>query len=118
MKPMMIYKPYSIVTVPFPFTDSASSKKRPALVLSCPSHQEKTNHITLLMITSAKHSAWASDHVISQPETTGLSAKSIIRQKIFTLDQRLIFSEIGYLSANDKQAVLEQLNKHLSLQNQ
>ena len=111
----MIYKPYSIIVVPFPFTDSLRSKKRPALVLSHQTHQEQTGHITLLMITSAKHSSWESDCVISQLETTGLSASSIIRQKIFTLDQRLVLGEIGYLSAHDTKIVATRLNKHLCL---
>ena len=111
----MIYKPYSVVTVPFPFTDSIRVKRRPALVLSQQAHQEQTGHITLLMITSAKHSAWASDYSIVQLETTGLSATSIIRQKIFTIDQRLVLNAIGHLSVIDERAVGEQLNKHLSL---
>ena len=111
----MIYKPYSIVIVPFPFTDNIRAKKRPALVLSRQAHQEKTGHVTLLMITSAKHSSWVSDHIISKLETTGLSATSIVRQKIFTIDQRLVLNEIGYLSDYDKTVVLNQLNKHLYL---
>ncbi len=68
----MTYKPFSIVVVPFPFTDQEHTKKRPALVLSSAEHQEHTQHITLLMITSAKNSAWPSDHLISSLEGTGL----------------------------------------------
>ncbi len=109
----MIYKPYSIVIVPFPFTDRHHAKKRPALVLSHPAHQEQTGHITLLMITSAKHSDWPSDYTIAKLATTGLSATSIIRQKIFTIDQRLVLSEIGYLSSEDKEVILNQLAQHL-----
>jgi mRNA interferase MazF len=111
----VIYKPYSIVIVPFPFTDSPIAKKRPALVLSHKGYQEQTGHVTLLMITSAKHSTWASDHAILNLKTTGLSATSIIRQKIFTIDERLVLNEIGYLSADDKKAVLYQLQKHMCI---
>ncbi len=111
----MIYEPFSIVVVPFPFTDTSQTKKRPAIVLSTKNHQEQTEHITLLMITSAKHSAWTTDYPIKNLAETGLSVPSIIRQKIFTLDQRLILSKIGCLSRNDRIAVLTLLKKHLQL---
>ena len=112
----MIYKPYSIVVVPFPFTDSINVKRRPSLVLSSEEHQEQTEHITLIMITSAKHSAWKSDYSITKLETTGLSAPSMIRQKIFTIDRRLVLNALGHLSTQDRTAMISRLNKHLCLQ--
>ena len=115
MRLTVIYKPYSIVVVPFPFTDSVQAKRRPSLVLSSTLHQEQTEHITLLMITSAKHSTWESDYIITGMETTGLSAPSIVRQKIFTIDRRLVLDEIGRLGAQDKKAVASRLSKHLMM---
>ena len=115
MRRIEIYKPYSILVVPFPFTDNTSAKKRPALVLSSEEHQKQTDHITLLMITSAKHSAWATDNSIIHLETTGLSATSIVRQKIFRIDQRLVLEKIGNLSMDDQKSVMDRLNKHLTL---
>lgn len=109
----MTYKPYSVVIVPFPFTESIRTKRRPALVLSTEKHQNETGHITLLMITSAKHSVWPSDYSIEHLKTTGLPSLSIIRQKIFTLDLTLIQGVLGCLSASDKKQVINQLNQHL-----
>lgn len=109
----MTYKPYSIVTVPFPFTDSAKNKTRPAVVLSSEAHQEQTEHVTLLMITSAKHSQWSSDHPINTLKTTGLSAPSVVRQKIFTIDTRLIFKTIGHLAHDDQKAIVKHLKEHI-----
>lgn len=112
---METYKPFSIIVVPFPFTDKKEAKRRPALVLSTVEHQEETDHITLVMITSAKRSKWNSDYEISQLETTGLDAPSIIRQKIFTIDNRLVIKNIGFLTAQDRVHLLKKVNSHLSL---
>lgn len=111
----MTYKPFSIVVVPFPFTDKEHVKKRPALVISTIEHQEQTQHITLLMITSAKNSSWQSDYLISSLDGTGLSSRSIIRQKLFTIDSRLIIKSVGELSSIDREIVLKLLINHLDL---
>lgn len=116
MSHIVIYKPFSIIVVPFPFTDKDYTKKRPALVMSSLEHQEQTNHISLLMITSAKNSAWASDYVINVLEGTGIDARSIVRQKLFTVDSRLVIKSIGKLSSTDKSEVLKKLHNHLSIQ--
>jgi mRNA interferase MazF len=112
---MMIYKPFVVVVVPFPFTESQHAKKRPALVLSSEEHQRQTSHITLSMITSAKHSHWYDDHRIMDLDMAGLKSDSIIRQKIFTLDIHLIIDCIGKLSVQDKEAVTPLFLKHLKV---
>ncbi len=109
----MTYKPYSVVIVPFPFTESIRTKRRPALVLSTEKHQKDTRHITLLMITSAKQSTWPSDYCIAHLNATGLPSPSMIRQKIFTLDLTLIQGVLGCLSTSDQQQVVNQLQQHL-----
>ena len=110
----MTYDPLSIVIVPFPFTDKLQTKRRPALVLSHKLHQQKTNHITLLMITSAINSDWDSDHEIQDLTPTGLTSASIVRQKIFTIDSRLILERLGNLSDHDEAAVKKCLAMHLA----
>ena len=52
----MIYEPFDIVVVPFPFTDSSRTKRRPALVLSQKSEFGAIiEHTVLAMITSQKN---------------------------------------------------------------
>lgn len=111
----MTYEPYSIVVLPFPFTDCSTTKKRPALLLSSTDHQIQTEHATVLMITSAKNSSWKSDHSIENLETTGLKAASTIRQKIFTIDSRLIIKSVGKLAEIDKKEIVKKLKQHLIL---
>jgi mRNA interferase MazF len=67
------------------------------------------------MITSAKNSSWESDHLINSLAETGLTSPSIIRQKIFTLDTRLIIKSTGKLSSKDKKEILKKLSAHLQL---
>ena len=103
---MTIFNPFAIVKVPFPFSDKNVVKRRPALVLSNPIYQEKLNHCILAMITSAHNTSWPDDIMIHNLAIAGLSAPSVIRFKLFTLDERLIISQIGILDSQ------EQLNVH------
>lgn len=102
---MAIYKPFSIVVVPFPFTDAAKNKKRPAVIISTEKFQKENKHVSLLMITTAEHSEWFGDFLITDLKATGLSVASYIRQKIFTIDLRLVEKKIGHLSKNDVEEI-------------
>lgn len=109
----MTYKPFSVVVVPFPFTDTPKTKRRPALVLSSERFQKANGHVTLAMITSAKHSDWLGDVAISELGACGLSAPSVIRQKLFTIDMRLVEKRIGKLEAADQDALQKVMGEHL-----
>jgi mRNA interferase MazF len=111
----MIYKPFTIIVVPFPFTDSPETKKRPALVISSERYQRETGHVSLLMITTAKHSRWYGDHQIIDLALSGLSNPSIIRQKLFTIDSRLVKKQVGILNKEDKKKVILLLQQHICL---
>jgi mRNA interferase MazF len=107
------YKRYDIVKVPFPFTDRQATKNRPALVLSDDkAFNARIGHSVMAMITSAKHSDWPLDTAIGNLTTTGLPVPSIIRLKLFTLDNRLILERLGQLDSAD-QAVFERHFKSL-----
>jgi mRNA interferase MazF len=105
-KIIAIYKQFDIVTVPFPFTDSSATKRRPAIVLS--SHKNfnnETGHSVMAMITSARNKSWPCDISIADLVSSGLPKPSVIRMKFFTLDHKLIIDTIGVLSAKDKAAL-------------
>lgn len=97
----MIYKTWDIVIVPFPFVDSPNSKPRPALVISSEKFNQKNHHTVLAMITSEKNTGWRNDITIQKQENTGLRTPSVIRPKLFTLDNRLINRAIGKLHPKD-----------------
>jgi mRNA interferase MazF len=108
-----IFKPYNVVAVPFPFTDKDYTKKRPAVVISQEEYQKHAHHCVLAMITSAKQSQWKSDIAIQNIEVAGLPGLSIVRPKLFTLDERLILRVLGELSERDQEAVKNMLGQIL-----
>ena len=105
----MSWQPFDLVRVPFPFTDRQTSKRRPALVLSTLGFQDDSEHLHLAMITSAAHSHWSSDWPIEDFKTAGLPIPCVVRFKLFTLDQRLVFGSLGSLSPVDRRGVQDRL---------
>ncbi len=98
---------WDVVVVPFPFTDINKAKPRPALVLSNESFNEKNGHSVLLMITTASNITWTNDVNISDLVSTGLDAASIVRMKMFTIDNRIIRKKIGVLGLRDRKACIK-----------
>jgi mRNA interferase MazF len=108
------YELYDVVVVPFPFTDRATSKKRPALVISSAAKfNGRVDHIVLAMITSARHSAWPLDVVIEDLAAAGLPGRSVVRMKLFTLDGRLVLRKVGRLADADATNVAHALRQLL-----
>ena len=108
---MPIFEKFSVVVVPFPFTDQNASKRRPALVLSSTAFNTSVQHSVLAMITSAKNSNWLLDVAISDLLSAGLASASIVRMKLFTLDNRLIIRRAGILADADRQAFNKAFNQ-------
>ena len=109
----MTCEAWDVVTVPFPFTDRAAQKRRPALILSRKSFN-RHGHSLMAMITSF-HLPWPGDSPLMNLATSGLSAPCIVRLKLFTLDNRLIIKRIGQLSDEDKSRVTVALKAILPL---
>ena len=65
------------------------------------------------MFTSTKQSQWKYDITIQNIEVAGLPELSIIRSKLFTLDERLILRKLGGLSERDKEGIKNMLGQVL-----
>jgi mRNA interferase MazF len=98
----MIFEPFDVVVVSFPFVDAPKRKPRPALVLSTPESNGASRHTILAMITRATHTRWPSDHAIVDLGSAGLRHSSVVRWKLFTLDNRIIQRRIGTLGPDDR----------------
>lgn len=102
----MTFEQFSVVSVPFPFTDKNATKKRPALIIS--DHQAFnaiTDKSIMAMITSADHTPWPFDIGIQDLDSAGLPSASIIRMKLFTLDHLFINRVAGHLTEIDTKNV-------------
>jgi len=108
------YESGDVVVVPFPFTYRQTSKRRPALVISSgPVFNNLSGHLVLAMITSEKNAPWPLDVPLKDLDSAGLPSPSVVRMKLFTLDQRLIVRKAGKLADIDQSGVSTALNNLL-----
>lgn len=110
----MIFDPFDVVAVPFPFTDRQAFKRRPALVLSSNQFNRTHDQSILAMITSTTGS-WPSDVTVDDWREAGLSFPCKVRFKLFTLDNSLVIRKIGSLSDKDSRVARRALSQHLGL---
>lgn len=105
---------WEVVVVPFPFTDRATRKRRPALVLSQRGFN-RHGHTVLAMITSAMHEPWPGDTRIEALAAAGLSRPCLVRLKLFTLDNRFLERRAGRLAESDQRRVTIACATHLAV---
>ena len=107
----MDFERFSVVRVPFPFTDRQASKHRPALVLSdATAFNVPAGHSIMAMVTSADNPPWPLDCRLTDLSSAGLPAPSVVRFKLFTLDHRLVKGKLGSLSQADARLVSDALS--------
>ncbi len=98
----MTFDRFTVVRVPFPFTDRDSAKNLPALVLSTSAAFNAAScHSVMAMITSSANARWPLDCALQDHAAAGLPAPSTVRFKLFTLDHRLVRGELGRLAQQD-----------------
>ena len=118
-KRIVTFNQFDVVIVPFPFTDSVGTKRRPALVISDRLiFNASMGRSVMAMITTANHAPWALDLNILDLSNTGLTSLSIVRIKLFTLDDVLVVKQIGALSQVDRNAVQEKIAAFLVFNHQ
>jgi mRNA interferase MazF len=109
---------FDVVVVPFPFTDRQTTRRRPAVVISdAHCFNNRVGQSVLAMITSAQHSAWPLDVDIGDLDAAGLPASSVVRMKLFTLDDQLVLRKAGELGEDDRNRLSGALRQLLSLAN-
>ena len=110
----MRFEPFEVVVVPFPFTDTTASKRRPALVISSKSFNDNHDQLILAMITTAKNSRWHSDVVLTDWKAAQLAVPCKVRFKLFTLEGSKVVRQLGVLSKADRLAVTSTIGEYLA----
>ena len=111
---MATSKPWDVVKVPLPCTDRPVRQHRPALVIAAGAIEAAHGLLWVLMITSAQNRRWDNDIVVSDLNTAGLPAPSVIRcAKIATIEAQDA-ERIGALAQNDRKKVAAHLESILA----
>jgi mRNA interferase MazF len=112
---MPSFKKGDVVKVPFPYTDRATRKFRPALVVSIGSIEDNHQLLWVVMITSAKNRAWPGDVAVNDLELAGLPVPSVIRTaKIATIEVSDAM-RIGKISTLSLKQVMSKIGRELGI---
>lgn len=109
-------KPGDVVLVRFPFTEVATTKKRPALLISEATRARRYRLATVAMITSQIEGIrLPGDVVLAAWERAGLLHPSLLRlAKLATVDASLVEKSIGKLATEDLRATRAAFQKHFA----
>jgi mRNA interferase MazF len=100
------YKFGDIVLVPFPFTNQAASKQRPAVIVSTAAYNAAKPDAVVMAITSQLQPSPTLGEVwLGQWQAAGLIKPSAIKPVFATLEQALIIRWLGSLAASDQAAL-------------
>jgi mRNA interferase MazF len=109
------YKRGEVVLVPFPFTDLASIKQRPALVVSSDLLNHARPDVLVVAITSQVPVALAADEIsvpVGELSVWGLPKPSILKlTKLFSIHQGLIHKRLGVTPGPTLEIILRRLQQ-------
>lgn len=99
-----------VVLVPFPFTNQAAMKKRPAVVASSSVYNRERPDIVLMAVTShLRPSALFGEVVITEWKDAGLLKPSVIKPIFSTVEKNLPFRKLGRMSRVDRDVLKKTL---------
>ena len=100
-----------IILVPFPFTNQLEIKRRPALVISNDTFNDRSNDIIACAITSNVDSDY-SIYIKPDDWKDGLYSVSCIKfANIFTIEKKIVLKKIGRLSSERFNEVSTRFNE-------
>ncbi len=97
-----MYEQGDIVLIPVPFTDLSSQRRRPVIVISNSSYNQKTTDIVVVAMTSNPVEVDYSFTISSSDLVQGqLNRPGKVRvDKIYTLSQSIVINKFGQVNLN------------------
>lgn len=99
-----------VLLVPFPFSNQAGGKKRPAVVISSDAYNTRHPDLLIMAVTSQ---AQTGDDFTALPiadwQTAGLLKPSFAKPVLTTIEQSLVIRSMGALSVTDQRALRQML---------
>ncbi len=97
----MMFKQRDIILIPIPFTDLASQKKRPAIVISSDKYNDTSEDIIVVALTSnVKKQDFTIVITSDDLEVGQLKTTSMIRvDKIYTLNKSIVLKHFGRIKS-------------------
>ena len=110
---MTSYSFGEVLLVPFPFTNQATTKKRPTVVISSNAYNQEKPDLILLAITSQiRQPLPLGECLISDWAEAGLLKPSVMKPIVTSLEKTLVLKSLGHLQTVDKQgleSILQQI---------
>ena len=106
---MTDYRFGDTVLVPFPFTDQTTTKKRPAVIASSDTYNQKRPDLVIMAVTSQILSDHYGDVQIQGWQQAGLLKPSVIKPVLTTVEKSLVIKKLGSLADSDREAMNEDL---------
>lgn len=118
----MPYKKGDVVLVPFPFSDSATEKKRPAVIIQCDALNNRLDTVTIAQVTSnisrakRERSQVFVDIATTSGRETGMLMDSAVKcETIATIAKSRIIKTIGRLDGGLKKELDKSLRAAFDL---
>jgi mRNA interferase MazF len=114
MPPTTVYSFGDVVLVPFPFTDQTGIKKRPAVVVSSDSYQERRHDVVIMAVTSQIRPEPAFGEVsVTEWKKAGLLKPSVTKPILASVEKRLVLRKLGRLAEPDRESLRRALSRIL-----
>ncbi len=102
----MLYSFGNVVLVPFPFTDQAGTKKRPAVIVSSDTYNVSRRDLIIMAITSQiRQPLDYGEALITEWQHAGLIKTSVFKPVFTTIEQSLVIRTMGKLAKADMQTL-------------
>ncbi|MCC7211132.1 MAG: type II toxin-antitoxin system PemK/MazF family toxin [Candidatus Brocadia sp.] len=113
---MTVYNRGDVVLVPFPFSNQATIKKRPSVIVSSDVYNNTSPDIVIMAITGKTDKTLnVGECLIEDWRDAGLLKPSSIKPAVSTIEQGLVIKKLGKLSPKDLFRMENALKEFLDL---